>query len=154
MNRLLDRVLSRWSFSALTLGVAFSGCSSTGPDSGIDGTFKLSRFNDLPVPANMFQLPDINGQPTNCWKAVSEGTLTLTVTTLAFVYTVVFRNSCNQQVLESDRVEGRFEISGNDVTLFVVDGTVPGGERTITTTHVGNVIGIHPSSDTYYYIKQ
>ena len=111
--------------------------SSLVPTPAIEGTYRLARYDGKDLPAKDFQLPDRQGQPTQCWYTATRGDLDLVAG--SFRYTVTFENSCTNTVLWEGTVRGRYDHVGNNLTFrtpgengdLVYPGTVTDGSITV-----------------------
>jgi len=142
----------RW--SALAVASMAVGCDLfTEPDAGLDGNYPLVGFGADALPAKIFELPTRDGQPTACWYSLTEGSLQLdTRVGQQFEYTLMYRDSCDGQLLSTTNVSGTFTIANNDL-VFVTSGgggslvTFPGRVRSDTVV-VDRSLGF-----TYYFKK-
>ena len=83
----------------------------------IDGSYRLVRYGSSLLPAPIVPLPDANGQPTNCWLTLAEGSLTATAANHLFQSTWTYRASCDGRVLGIQNVSGQFTQSGALLTF-------------------------------------
>lgn len=95
--------------AAACSGEAGQGPSATVP---ISGTFALFRNGGTLIPAPIAELPDHNQNPSGCWYSLTEGSLVLTAETGLFSYLLTYRNSCDDRLLGTTAVSGRYRQVG------------------------------------------
>lgn len=100
---------------SLILGAgACSGEAGQSPSDTVpvSGTFALFRYGGTPIPAPIAELPDHNRNPSGCWYSLTEGNLVLTRETGLFSYLLTYRNSCDDRLLGTTAVSGRYRQVG------------------------------------------
>lgn len=133
-------------FVQVSLLAACSLVSEPGDEVG--GGYTLVRFGVDPLPVKIFELP-----PGGCWYSITEGALLLdTRLDRPFEYTLIYRDSCDGDVLSTTHVVGTFTNAGSDLTFVTSSGTgtvsFPGRVRGDTVI-VDRSVGF-----TYYFKKQ
>ncbi len=104
--------------AAACSGEAGQSPSDTVP---VSGTFALFRYGETPIPAPIAELPDHNRNPSGCWFSLTEGNLVLTRETGLFSYLLTYRNSCDDRLLGTTAVSGRYQQFGATL-LFAIPG--------------------------------
>jgi hypothetical protein len=105
---------------------------------GIDGTWVLSQYGSLPVPANLVELPNSPHDPTpsGCFERITGGNLTVSASTHVFRYEYLFHHSCTGAVLSKREAQGTVIQSGSSLLFssaggLVLRGSVTDGELVI-----------------------
>jgi hypothetical protein len=109
--------------------------SPTEPD--LSGNLVLFRFGSLPLPVQIDELPNGNGQPSGCWNTLTQGSLNLSRDQGAFSYDTFYRDSCDGHILSVVSASGTFTQTGRDL-LFRISGQ--NGDVTFPGTIVADTI--------------
>jgi hypothetical protein len=115
-----------WVRGTLSLILGAAACSGEAGQSHSDtvpisGRFVLFRYGGTPIPAPIAELPDHSQNPSGCWYSLTEGSLILTAETGLFNYVLTYRSSCDDRLLGTTAVAGRFHQVGPTL-LFAIRG--------------------------------
>jgi hypothetical protein len=96
--------------------------SCGGSPAGLDieaGDYLLIAYAGSPLPVQLRQLPDRQGQPTGCWMQVSGGDLKVFNARREFTFSVRRTDSCTGTTLNETILGGHIDRTGGGI-VFVV----------------------------------
>jgi hypothetical protein len=131
-------------------------CSpSTDPDPAASGVFVLTMYESPAFPRQALPVPidplfTREGQPTGCWRTLSNGALELsTIEPGSFSYYVVYRNSCSDGVLSAGGLAGHFVQKGTALTFTPV-----GSNNTFSGQLVADTVVVELfEAQLFYFVK-
>jgi hypothetical protein len=116
-----------------------------------DGVYAMSKLGDSLLPVHLSELPDPNGQPSGCWYTLTEGSLQLISSERWFGYSLLYRNSCTAEVLESTGASGSFARHGSALTFTI---SAQDGDVSFPGIYTGNVLIVQRSPQFTYTFER
>jgi hypothetical protein len=107
--------------------LVLAGCGGSEPSDPapeVEGSWVLTGYGTLTVPANVTELPVSPQDPTpsGCFSRITRGSLTLSKSTHLFWYGLEFLNTCTGNVLSRREAQGSFRQSGRSIEFTLASG--------------------------------